>query len=142
MIPPAALVVLRSYAMHTLRALTLLALLGLPSLADDAPGHSLHGEAFDEGPRQAAVLMAGMPKIDFPITTRSPEAQQFFTQGVAQQHGFWYFEAERSHRQASALDPDAAPNSRLVNLVLQRRARWLLGRVDELFLPEPPHEKP
>jgi hypothetical protein len=81
-----------------------LALQSLPALADDAPGHSLHGEAFDEGPRQAAVLMEGMPKIDFPITTKSPEAQKFFTQGVAQQHGFWYFEAERSHRQASALD--------------------------------------
>ena len=108
MIPRPALVVLSLYPMHTLRALALLALLGLPSLADDAPGHSLHGEAFDEGPRQAAVLMAGMPKIDFPITTRIPEAQKFFTQGVAQQHGFWYFEAERSHRQASALEPDAA----------------------------------
>lgn len=44
---------------------------------------------------------------------------------------------------ALALDPDAEPNSRLVNLVLQRRASWLLGRGDELFLPEPPPpEKP
>ena len=25
-------------------------------------GHSLHGEAFNEGPRQAAYLMDGMPK--------------------------------------------------------------------------------
>jgi hypothetical protein len=75
---------------------------------DNTPGHSLHGEAFNEGPRQAAVLMEGMPKISFPITTKNPECQKFFTQGIAQQHGFWYFEAERSHRQASALDPDAA----------------------------------
>ena len=43
---------------------------------------------------------------------------------------------------ALAINPDAEPNSRLVNLVLQRRARWLLGRIDELFLPEPTPEKP
>ena len=36
--------------------------------------------------------------------------------------------------QALAVDADAQPASRLVNLVMQRRARWLLGRTDELFL--------
>lgn len=35
---------------------------------------------------------------------------------------------------ALAIDPDAAPESRLMNLVAQRRARWLLGRVDDLFI--------
>jgi len=35
---------------------------------------------------------------------------------------------------ALAIDPDAAPERRVENLVQQRRARWLLGRVDELFL--------
>jgi predicted anti-sigma-YlaC factor YlaD len=39
--------------------------------------------------------------------------------------------------QALAIDPDAAPASRLVNTLAQRRARWLLGRMDELFLPAP-----
>lgn len=43
---------------------------------------------------------------------------------------------------ALAIDPDAQPNSRLVNLIMQRRARWLLGRIDDLFLPAtPPPEK-
>jgi predicted anti-sigma-YlaC factor YlaD len=37
------------------------------------------------------------------------------------------------HR-ALAIDPDARPEWRLVNLILQRRARWLLSRTDELFL--------
>ncbi len=73
-------------------------------------GHSYHGEAFNDGPRQKAYLMEGMAPIHFPITTKSPEAQKFFEQGVAQLHGFWYFEAERSFRQASALDPDCAIN--------------------------------
>src|SRR4026207_13708 len=71
-------------------------------------GHSLHGEAFNEGPRQAAYLMDGMPKIDFPAATQSKEAQAFFNQGIGQLHGFWYFEAERSFRQAAMLDTNCA----------------------------------
>ncbi len=35
---------------------------------------------------------------------------------------------------ALAINPDAKPEWRLVNLVMQRRARWLLSRIDELFL--------
>ncbi len=35
---------------------------------------------------------------------------------------------------ALAINPDAAPESRLLNLVAQRRARWLLGRADDLFI--------
>jgi peroxiredoxin len=72
------------------------------------PGHSMHGEVFNEGPRQKAYLMPGMPAIHFPITTKNPLAQQFFNQGVGQLHGFWYFEAERSFRQVAMLDPECA----------------------------------
>jgi predicted anti-sigma-YlaC factor YlaD len=43
-------------------------------------------------------------------------------------------EFERLLHQALALDPDAAPAERLANLIAQRRARWLLGRTDELFI--------
>ncbi len=71
-------------------------------------GHSFHGEAFNEGPRQKAYLMKGMGRVRFPVTTDKQEAQLFFTQGVSQLHGFWYFEAERSFRQAAMLDPDCA----------------------------------
>jgi peroxiredoxin len=70
-----------------------------------AAGHSVHGRAFDEGPRQQAYLMAGMPKIDFPISCKAKDAQAFFNQGIGQMHGFWYFEAERSFRQVALLDP-------------------------------------
>jgi len=35
---------------------------------------------------------------------------------------------------ALAINPDADPNSRLMNTVMQRRARWLLSRKSELFL--------
>lgn len=39
--------------------------------------------------------------------------------------------------QALAVDPDARPEWRLANVVMQRRARWLLGRADQLFLDDP-----
>ena len=82
---------------------------GRPARAADVePGHSMHGEAFDEGPRQAAYLMEGIGRVKFPVTTKDPQAQRFFEQGVGQLHGFWYFEAERSFRQAATLDPDCA----------------------------------
>ena len=35
---------------------------------------------------------------------------------------------------ALGVNPDAQPENRLANLVAQRRALWLLGRMDELFL--------
>jgi len=41
---------------------------------------------------------------------------------------------------ALAVDVDAKPEYRLANLVMQRRARWLLERIDELFLA--PEEEP
>ena len=59
-------------------------------------------------PTLPAKLLPGMGTVHLAITTNSPEAQQFFDQGVAQMHSFWAREAERSFLQAAALDP-AAP---------------------------------
>jgi peroxiredoxin/thioredoxin-like negative regulator of GroEL len=90
------------------------ALLGFAALAHaqepvkPAFGHSMQGEAFNEGPRQKAVLMKGIPKIEFPTSTKNKQAQKFFEQGVAQIHAYWYFESERSFRQAADLDPEFA----------------------------------
>ncbi len=78
------------------------------SFETPAPGHSLHGEVFNEGPRQAAYLMGDTGNVSFPITSANPEAQAFFNQGIGQLHGFWYFEAERSFRQVAMLDPNCA----------------------------------
>lgn len=47
-------------------------------------------------------------------------------------------EFESLLRRALAVDADARAEFRLVNLVMQRRARWLLGRIDELFVPASP----
>ena len=76
--------------------------------AGPAPGHSVHGEAFNEGPRHAAYIMAGMGKSPFPATTKKSEAQAFIDQGVAQLHSFYYLESERSFRQAAKIDPTCA----------------------------------
>ena len=44
--------------------------------------------------------------------------------------------------QALAINPDAAPEHRLVNSIMQRRARWLLSKKEDLFLiPEKPAAK-
>ncbi|MDE0737172.1 MAG: hypothetical protein OSB47_15220, partial [Pirellulaceae bacterium] len=66
-------------------------------------GHSYHGEAFNEGPRQGAYLMEGTGKVHFPVTSKKSHVQAFIEQGVGQLHGFWNFEAERSFRQAALL---------------------------------------
>jgi peroxiredoxin len=73
-----------------------------------AAGHSIHGEAFNDGPRQKAYLMEGQGQVDFPVTTKDPRAQAFINQGVAQLHSFFYLESERSFRQAAQIDPDCA----------------------------------
>ena len=79
---------------------------------DDAkavdPGHSMHGQAFNEGPRQRARLMSGIPQIWFGITTTNELTRQFFLQGVGQLHGFWYLESERSFRESSFHDTNCA----------------------------------
>lgn len=72
------------------------------------PGHSAHGEAFNEGPRQKAYLMPGTGKIHFPVTTSHPQVQKFIEQGIGQLHGYWTLEAERSFRHAATLDPECA----------------------------------
>ena len=97
--------------------------------AEKLAGHSYHGEAFNEGPRQAAVLMPGMAKIRFPSSTKSETAQKFIEQGVSQLHGFWFLEAERSFRQAAKEDPDLAIaywGMAMANVNNQSRARGLI----------------
>jgi len=75
---------------------------------DILAGHSEHGMAFNEGPRQKAYIMKGMPDVHFTVSTKVPDCQKFFNQGIGQLHGFWYLEAERSFRQAAMFDPECA----------------------------------
>jgi peroxiredoxin len=97
-------------------------------------GHSYHGEVFNEGPRQAAWLMKGTGRINFPVTIANEQARAFFNQGVGQLHGFWYFEAERSFRQAALLDPSCAMNywgMAMANDKNKKRAREFIAKAVE-----------
>ena len=47
-------------------------------------------------------------------------------------------EFEKLLGQAVAIDPNSKPEWRLENMIMQNRARWLLGRVPDLFLGAPP----
>lgn len=113
------------------RILSILILLpALCGAAEPLPGHSYHGEAFDDGPRQAAVLIPGCGNVKLQITTKNPDAQKFFNQGIGQLHGFWYFEAERSFRQVAALDPDCAMGYwgiAMANVNNEKRAAGLIA---------------
>ena len=94
-------------------------------------GHSYHGDAFNEGPRQSAYLMEGTGKVKFAVTTKNPEVQNFIEQGIGQLHGFWDLEAERSFRHAAALDPDCAMAYWGAALATKRNAKRARGFIDE-----------
>ena len=129
--------------MRPLFSLLLVATLATRIQAD--PGHSAHGEAFNEGPRQAAVLIPGCgDAVKFPISSKNPDAQKFFTQGVGQLHGFWYYEAERSFRQVAALDPDCAMaywGMSMANVNNEKRAAAFIKKATPLKSKATPREQ-
>ncbi len=71
-------------------------------------GHSLHGPAFDSGPRTRPYKMEGIGEAPFPITHKNPEVQMWFNQGNTLLHHFWDYEAERAFRWALKLEPENA----------------------------------
>jgi len=87
--------------------------------------------------------MPGMPKIHFPVTTKVPEAQKFFEQGIGQLHGFWYYEAERSFRQVALLDKDCAMaywGMAMANVNNSNRAAGFIQRANSLKTNASPRE--
>jgi peroxiredoxin/tetratricopeptide (TPR) repeat protein len=71
-------------------------------------GHSHLGEPFDVGPRQKPWEMQGIGKVHFPISTKNPEVQKWFDQGITLLHSFWDYEAERAFRWCLKLEPENA----------------------------------
>ncbi|TRX11076.1 tetratricopeptide repeat protein [Flavobacterium gawalongense] len=55
-----------------------------------------------------APIFKGLNVIDYPITTKSTEAQKYFNQGMALSYGFNHAEAARSFYYATKLDPECA----------------------------------
>jgi tetratricopeptide (TPR) repeat protein len=58
--------------------------------------------------RAGAPLFDGMGRHHHPITTRDPDAQRYFDQGLIIDFGFNHAESARSFRAAQTLDPDCA----------------------------------
>ena len=115
------------------------------SASTNAPpaGHSLHGEVFNEGPRQHAELRPGMGRVKLDITSAHPAAQAFFNQGVGQLHGFWYFEAERSFRQVAFFDTNCAMaywGMAMANVNNTNRADGFIRRARDLKTNASPRE--
>jgi len=55
-----------------------------------------------------ATLVAGMGSLHHPVSTKNPEAQKFFNQGLSYIYGFNHDEAIRSFKRALELDPNLA----------------------------------
>ncbi len=69
-------------------------------------GHVEAGYRFTEMP--PPPLMTGIGTSPLTISTKSPEARRYFSQGVELLHCCWEFEAYRAFKEAARLDPDAA----------------------------------
>src|SRR5829696_1178492 len=68
-----------------------------------------HGHASHTQPeKQPVSLDAGLGNVDHPVTTKNPEAQKFFNQGLAYLYGFNHAEGINSFKHAAQLDPEMA----------------------------------
>jgi tetratricopeptide (TPR) repeat protein len=81
-----------------LSVLLTLALCGVIT-AQDHPAHTQS---------KPATLMLGMGNLHHPVSTKSPQAQQFFDQGLRLIYAFNHDEAARSFQRAADLDPKLA----------------------------------
>ena len=54
------------------------------------------------------ILMSGLGNLHHPVSTRNPQAQQFFDQGLRLIYAFNHEEAARSFQRAAELDPQLA----------------------------------
>jgi tetratricopeptide (TPR) repeat protein len=59
-------------------------------------------------PQQRAMLFQGLSDLHHPVSTKNPEAQQFFDQGLRFIFAFNHEEAVKSFSRAAELDPDLA----------------------------------
>ena len=67
-----------------------------------AQDHSVHP------PAKPATLMSGYGDLYHPVSSKNPQAQQFFDQGLRQIYAFNHDEAARSFQRAADLDPKLA----------------------------------
>lgn len=106
----------------------------------------MEGEVHFEGPHQAAVLLEPeeVGRVNFGVSTGSERARRLFNQGVAQLHGFWFYEAERSFRQVLAEDPECGMaywGLAVANRNDSKRARGFLEKVEPFLAGLSPVER-
>ncbi len=77
------------------------ALLCLGATAQDHPSHA-HAQS------RPVTLVTGLGNLHHPVSTRNPQAQQFFDQGLRFIYCFNHDEAARSFQHAAELDPKLA----------------------------------
>lgn len=75
--------------------------------ATPAPAQHSHGPSAPADPGQVP-LYPDLGSWSHPITTASPQAQQYFDQGLRLYYGFNHDEAIRAFREATRLDPTCA----------------------------------
>jgi len=61
-----------------------------------------------QSPAKAVTLMPGLGNLHHPVTTSSPQAQEFFDQGLRLIYAFNHEEASRSFQHAAEIDPSLA----------------------------------
>ncbi len=85
--------------MRTLARFLCVVLLCLSAAAQD---HALHAQA------HPVTLVTGLGDLHHPVSTKNPQAQQFFDQGLRFIYAFNHDEAARSFQHAGELDPKLA----------------------------------
>ncbi len=71
-------------------------------------GQHQHGVSKEREKKKTVWLDDGLGDVDHPVSTRNPEAQKFFNQGLAYLYAFNHDEGVASFKHAAELDPDLA----------------------------------
>ncbi len=87
---------------NLLNSLLIVCISSLSALAQTAGGHHSSNDA------KPAVLMSGLGEHHHSVSTKNPEAQRFFDQGLIFIFAFNHDEAVRSFKRAAELDPQLA----------------------------------
>jgi tetratricopeptide (TPR) repeat protein len=79
-----------------------------PTEAKTSPPPMQHHATAASGAPKPATLVTGVGNAHHPVSTKNPQAQAFFDQGLRYVYAFNHDEAARSFRRAAELDPKLA----------------------------------